>query len=65
MMSAEIMSSALPLMRPCANSVGLIGQNRETWVLNPDSTSEEQIQMFEFLGKVASSYIDSFLLLMN
>ena len=37
---------------PCANSTALFGQNRETFVLNPDSTSAEQIQMFEFLGKL-------------
>ena len=30
----------------------LSGQNRETFILNPDSTSPEQIQMFEFLGKL-------------
>ena len=30
----------------------LFGQNRETWILNPDASSPEQIQMFEFLGKL-------------
>ena len=34
------------------NNRTLFGQNRETWVLNPDATSQEQIQMFEFLGKL-------------
>ena len=50
--SAEIMSNTLPLLLPCANSTALFGQNRETFILNPDSTSAEQIQMFEFLGKL-------------
>ena len=46
------MSGNLPLLRPCANATYLFGQNRETWVLNSESTTLEQIQMFEFLGKL-------------
>lgn len=48
----ELMSIHLPLLRPVPNAIDIHGQNRETWVLNPDATSPGQIQMFEFLGKL-------------
>jgi hypothetical protein len=48
----ELMSKSVPLLVPCPNGKSIVGSNRETWILNPDSTSSEQMQMFEFLGKL-------------
>ena len=48
----ELMSPTLPLLKPPPNLAAVYGQNRDSWVLNPDATSIEQIQMFEFLGKL-------------
>ena len=48
----ELMSSSLPLLKPCPNGVNIVGLNREKWVLNSDATSPEQLEMFHFLGKL-------------
>jgi E3 ubiquitin-protein ligase HERC2 len=48
----ELMSPALPLLSRSPNSVHQVGSNRETWVLNPDATSPDHLQMFAFLGKL-------------
>lgn len=47
----ELMSTTLPLLIPSANTKSGKGDNQGSWVLNPDSTSPDQIQMFEFLGQ--------------
>jgi len=52
MLCAELMSKALPLLRPCPNAISLTGANRETWVLNSDATTPIQLQMLVFLGKL-------------
>lgn len=48
----ELMSASLSLLKPCPNGINIVGLNRETWVLNSDATSSEQIDMFKFLGKL-------------
>ena len=52
LMSKELMSFGLPLLRPCPNFYSKRGINRDTWLLNPDADSPEQIEMFEFFGKL-------------
>lgn len=46
------MSASLPLLKPSPNATIMVGINRDTWVLNPDATSVDQIEMFKFLGKL-------------
>ena len=50
LMCQEMMSSSLPLFVPSPNAKASVGTNRETWVINPDSTTTTQLQMFEFVG---------------
>jgi len=45
------MSPSVPLLKPCPNAISMVGINRETWVLNPDATTSDQIEMFKFLGE--------------
>lgn len=54
-MCQELMSHTLPLMKLSANASSSVGSDRDTWVLNPDANSAEQLQMFEFLGKLMGS----------
>ena len=64
LMSQEMMSPCLPLLKPSPNGKFTTGFNRDAYVLNPDATSTDQIQMFEFLGKLmgmaarSSHYMD-------
>eukprot|EP01036_Dinobryon_divergens_P031758 gene31758-41221_t len=51
-MCQELMSASLPLLKPSPNATIMVGINRDTWVLNPDATSVDQIEMFKFLGKL-------------
>jgi HECT-domain (ubiquitin-transferase) len=46
------MSHALPICCPCPNNKTKSGNNQEMWVLNPSTTSPDQLQMFAFLGKL-------------
>ena len=51
-MAKELMSSTLPLLIAPPNLRSMYGQNRDSWVLNPDARTVEQTQMFEFFGKL-------------
>jgi len=48
----ELQSASLPLLRRTQNGIHSIGQNREQWVLNPDSTTTTHLEMYAFLGKL-------------
>ena len=51
-MGQELMSASLPLLKPSPNATVMVGMNQDSWVLNPDATSVDQIEMFKFLGKL-------------
>jgi hypothetical protein len=62
------MSNILPLLRPCPNNLHKVGQNQETFVLNPCcEKSSTQLEMLAFLGKLmgcaarAKNYMDLYL----
>jgi len=55
----ELQSEVLPLLIKTHNAREQIGTNREKWVLNPGSTSETQLEMFAFLGKMMGIAIRS------
>ena len=54
--SKDIMSRNLPLLIESSNTRSTVDDERalsnECWVLNPHATSTDQIQMFEFVGKL-------------
>lgn len=50
-MCEELMSPILPLLRPCPNARGGVGDHQGCWLLNSEAASNDQLQMFEFLGK--------------
>ena len=51
-MCQELMSPSVPLLKPCPNATSIVGTNRETWVLNSDAATPDQLEMFKFLGKL-------------
>jgi len=51
-MADELQSRMLPLFVPVQNQVHAIGENRDSWTVNPTSTSEVHQNMFLFLGKL-------------
>lgn len=50
-MCGELQSPHVPLLKQCPNARSLVGFHQDAWVLNPDATSSDQLQMFEFLGE--------------
>lgn len=67
-MTADLLSNALPLLKPCPNNEGKVGMNQETFVINPDCVnSSTQMEMLVFLGKLMGSaarsnnYLDLYL----
>ncbi len=67
-MIAELMSPALPLLKPCPNNEGKVGFNQETYIINPDCALDvTQLEMLVFLGKLmgsaarANNYLDLYL----
>lgn len=57
-MFQELISSSLPLLKPCPNASSVLGNNQDSWILNPDATSQEQMQMFEFLGNLLRAEVE-------
>jgi hypothetical protein len=55
----ELQTGTLPLLIPCPNALSDTGQNRDTWLLNSNSTRKDQIEMFKFLGKLMGCAIRS------
>jgi hypothetical protein len=47
----ELQSKFLPLFVPTQNNTHNIGENRDTWIINPSATAPAHIEMFTFLGK--------------
>lgn len=48
----EIMSRFLPLFVPSQNKVHNVGENRDSWIINPIADSSLQLDLFQFLGKL-------------
>ncbi|TNV74071.1 hypothetical protein FGO68_gene5475 [Halteria grandinella] len=46
----ELMSGVLPLLIPTPNNKNNHGQNRESWMLNPSSTTQVHLQLFKYFG---------------
>jgi len=49
-MCQELESCTIPLLSKTPNSVATIGFNKDKFVINPSSTSQESLKMFRFLG---------------
>ena len=56
---SELQSVALPLFVKTPNGRHSVGYNREKWILNPGATSNIQLEMFAFLGKLMGLAIRS------
>eukprot|EP00696_Hemimastix_kukwesjijk_P014789 gnl/Hemi2/28838_TR9565_c0_g3_i1.p1 gnl/Hemi2/28838_TR9565_c0_g3~~gnl/Hemi2/28838_TR9565_c0_g3_i1.p1 ORF type:complete len:508 (+),score=157.51 gnl/Hemi2/28838_TR9565_c0_g3_i1:273-1796(+) len=48
----ELMSPALPLFTLCPNGLYNVGQNRESFVVNPKAAGKRELESFEFVGKI-------------
>lgn len=48
----ELHSRTVPLLVPCPNAVAEVGDNRDTWLLNPRATSIECMRALEFVGQL-------------
>lgn len=55
----ELQSSALSLFVRTPNGCGAVGFNREKWVFNPSATSQTELEMLAFLGKLMGIAIRS------
>ena len=42
----------MPLFVPCPNAVAEVGDNRDSWLLNPRATAPECIRALEFVGQL-------------
>jgi hypothetical protein len=51
-MCAELQSPQLKLLVPCANAVGEVGDNRDKFLPCPSARSQEQLDVFFFLGQL-------------
>ena len=49
---AELQSPQLQLFVPCANAVGLVGDNRDKFVPRPSACSDELLDTFYFVGQL-------------
>ncbi|CAG9334942.1 unnamed protein product [Blepharisma stoltei] len=56
-MCDELQSSYLRLLVPSPNNVHNIGENRESWIVNPAADSQQDIELFTFLGKLMGAAI--------
>ncbi|CAG9327548.1 unnamed protein product [Blepharisma stoltei] len=56
-MCDELQSSYLRLLVPCPNNVNNIGENRESWIINPSADSPQDLELFTFLGKLMGAAI--------
>jgi len=45
-------STCLPLLIPCPNAQGKVGEGRDKYVLNPSARSKLHLRMFRFLGQL-------------
>jgi len=52
LLSGDLQSSRVSLFLPCPNTRDGNGENRDTWIPNPQATSEDELQQFKFLGMV-------------
>eukprot|EP00697_Spironema_sp_BW2_P004386 gnl/Spiro4/15965_TR8584_c0_g1_i1.p1 gnl/Spiro4/15965_TR8584_c0_g1~~gnl/Spiro4/15965_TR8584_c0_g1_i1.p1 ORF type:complete len:3185 (+),score=1015.68 gnl/Spiro4/15965_TR8584_c0_g1_i1:139-9555(+) len=48
----ELMSSVLPCLIKSPNNAHHQGDNRESWMVNPKSTSAKDLEYFNFMGKI-------------
>lgn len=53
----ELQSSFLKLLVPVQNNVHNMGENRETWIINPEASSELDYELYSFLGKIMGAAI--------
>ena len=51
-MCDELMSRFLPLFVPTQNNLHNVGENRDSWIINPGADSPLQTDLFQFLGKL-------------
>ena len=56
---AELQSAALSLLIMSPNGTHNTGLNRDSWVLNPGATSQTELEMFTFFGKLLGIAIRS------
>ena len=56
-MCDEIQSSYLRLLVPSQNNTQNIGENRDSWVINPSATDKIDYDLFTFLGKLMGTAI--------
>ena len=56
-MCDELMSSFLRLLVPTSNNTNNMGEHRDAWIVNPSATSETELEMFKFLGKLMGAAI--------
>ena len=56
-MCDELQSSFLRLLVPTQNNVHNIGENRESWIINPAATTEIDYLLLNFLGKLMGAAI--------
>ena len=55
----ELMSPYLDLFIPTPNNTSKAGSDRDKYTINPQSKSENQLKIFEFLGKMLGYVISS------
>ncbi len=48
----ELQSPSLSLLLPSSNAKLNVGANRDTYTPNPAATSQPEMQLYEFLGKL-------------
>ena len=56
-MCDELQSSYLRLLVPSQNNMHDIGENRDSWVINPLATRDNDYSLFTFLGKLMGTAI--------
>ena len=53
----ELQSTFLRLFVPTANHVHNLGENREAWTINPSATSQVELDLYKFIGKLMGAAI--------
>ena len=53
----ELQSTFLRLLVPSQNNTHNMGENRDAWVLNPSASSETDLELYRFLGKLMGAAI--------
>jgi hypothetical protein len=62
-MCDELQNGSLPLLIPTPNGRDDAGTNRDCFLLNPVAKSPLHMNMFRFLGKAATCYVQNLYLL--